>query len=214
MNLQKIQKYIKLFKKYLKSRDRETDLYKWESLQYFQENWDLEADDLTQMYDQCLQNSQTVRLWKNQQYFPKQMMLLFCKNQPDYVKYAFKDLLNEDKSIDSRMDRFVFYCDELLKAYKEKYPLKIENNHYHHYPIISLYLTFVYPMKYTLYDFTIFKTTMERLGSRNIPQLDDVERYFKIGRTLWKFLEKDKEVWRLHQRRLQSKNTFKKSLFY
>lgn len=202
MNLQKIQNYITEFKRHLKSQ-RSTDvLYKWESLHNFQQHWDLASEDLKGMYDQSLQNSQTVRLWKGSQYFPKQMMLLFCELQPEYVQFAFKDLFNEEKDIDGRMDRFIFYCDELLQAYKEKYPLKIENNHYHHYQIISLYLTFNYPEQYTFYDFEIFRRTMINLGSRDIPQLNDVTRFFKISRTLGKFLAKDPEIWNLHQARL------------
>ncbi|MEM6321706.1 MAG: hypothetical protein AAF960_28865 [Bacteroidota bacterium] len=209
MNLKKIQAYITLFKQHLQGRYREDVLYKWESLANFQKNWDLSATDLTQMYDQSLQNQQTVRLWKANQYFPKQIMLLFCDLQPEYVRFAFQDLFNEEKSIDGRMDRFVFYCDELLNAYKEKYPLKIENHHYHHYRIISLYLAFRYPEQYALYDFELFKHTLINLGSRDIPKLNDVERFFKISRTLWKFLSKDETVWALHQRRLRGEQYFK-----
>lgn len=208
MNLQKIQDYIILFKKHLKGRDKEAVLYKWESLQNWKQNWDLGAEDLTAMYNQSLQNTETVRLWKDRQYYPKEIFLLFCKLQPDYIKFAFDDLFNEEKSVDGRMDRFVFYCDELLVAYKEKYPLKIENNHYHHYRMISLYLTFQYPTQYTLYDFDLFKHTLINLGSRDIPKLNDIERFFKICRTLGKFLAKDEEVWALHQKRLNTKKHY------
>ncbi|MEM1120696.1 MAG: hypothetical protein AAGJ18_09620, partial [Bacteroidota bacterium] len=153
-------------------------------------------------------NSETVRLWKGEQFFPKKSMLFFWELQPDYVKFAFQDLFNEDKPIDSRMDRFVFYCDQLLEAYREKYPLKIENHHYHHHGMLSLYLTFRYPKLYTLYDFEVFKNTLINLGSRNIPRLNDVERFFKVSRTLGKFLDKDEEVWSLHQRRLNPRKHF------
>ena len=124
----------------IRDRYKEDTLYRWESLQNFKLNFNLETEALRQMYDKSLQNTQTVRLWKDRQYYPKEIMLLFCDLQPEYVKFAFTDLFNENKTIEGRMDRFVFYCEELLQAYKEKYPLKIENNHYHHYPIISLYL--------------------------------------------------------------------------
>ncbi len=202
MNLQKIQYYILRFKKYLKSNSATNALYKWESLQNFQQNWNLEAESLSEMYDRSLQNTQTVRLWKANQYFPKQIMLLFCKMQPDYVRFAFKDLFNEAKSIDARVDRFVFYCDELLAEYRNKYPLKIENHHYHNNQMISLYLAFRYPAQYTLYDFDTFKNTLINLGSRNIPKLNDLDRFFKVSRTLGIFLQKDKEVGVLHQQRL------------
>jgi len=208
MNLQKIQDYISKFKRHLKGNQKDATLYRWESLQNFKLHFNLETAELVQMYDKSLQNTQTVRLWKDRQYFPKEIMKLFCELQPEYVKFAFTDLFNEDKDIAGRMDRFIFYCDELLNAYKEKYPLKIENNHYHHYPIISLYLNFYYPEHYALYDFSIFRKTMINLGSRDIPKQNDIERFFKICRTLNKFLAKDEEVWALHQRRLHPSKHF------
>jgi len=96
MNLQKIQSYIILFKRYLKSAEAERQLYKWESLQFFQDNWEL----------------------------------LFANMTPDYVRHSFKDLLEEEKNIADRVDRFIFYCDEMLTEYKTQNGLSIENNHY------------------------------------------------------------------------------------
>jgi len=202
MNLQKIQNYTRGFADYLSQNDRRTHLYKYESLKTFQDNWDLEAEDFCQMYDNCLRNSKTVRLWKADQYYPKKLMLLFGEMQPDYVRFAFRDLFNEEKEIEGRVDRFIFYCDELLKEYRNRYPLKVENNHYHNFRIISLYLAFFIPTNYTLYDFDLFKNTLLKLGSRNIPAQNDIERYFKVTRTLWKFLMKERETMDLHLKSL------------
>lgn len=209
MNLQKIQSYILLFKAYLKSRDAEQSLYKWESLKVFQDNWDLEHPKLGKMYDDSLKNTQTTRLWKGENYAPKQMMLLFANMTPDYVGHCFKDLFDEEKNIADRVDRFIFYCGELLIEYKAQNGLSIENNHYHDYPMIALYLTFCFPEQYTFYNFPTFQKSMLHLGSRNIPKLNDIERFFKISRTLWKFLEKDEEVWALHQKRLYAPRYYK-----
>jgi len=208
MNLQKIQAYIILFKRYLKSKDAENQLYKWESLKFFQDSWDLSKPNLEKMYDASLKNTQTTRLWKGNNYTPKRMMLLFATMAPDYVRHCFKDLFEEEKNIADRVDRFIFYCDELLIEYKTQNGLSIENNHYHDYSIISLYLTFCFPTQYTFYDFFTFQKSMLHLGSRNIPEQNDVERFFKISRTLWKFLEKDEAVWELHQKRLYSPNHY------
>jgi len=208
MNLQKIQSYITLFKRYLKSAEAERHLYKWESLKCFQDNWDIAAPDIAKMYDASLRNTQTTRLWKGDNYTPKRMMLLFANMTPDYVRHCFKDLLEEEKNIADRVDRFIFYCGEMLTEYKIQNGLSIENNHYHDYFIISLYLTFCFPKQYTFYDFPTFQKSMRHLGSRNIPKQNDIERFFKISRTLWKFLEKDEEVWNLHQKRLYSLNHY------
>jgi len=204
MNLQKIEAYIQYFKTYLKSKAAVEELYKWESQKVFQDNWNIEDPNLLEVYDRSLKNSQTSRLWKDGTYRPKEVMLILGELSPEYLGHIFGDLFNEEKNVADRLDRFIFYCNDLLNEYKIQYPLKIENNHYHDYFILSLYLSFHYPEQYTFYNFDTFKQSLIHLGSRNIPELNDIERFFKISRTLWKFLEKDEEVWKLHQKRLYS----------
>ncbi|MCG8328481.1 MAG: hypothetical protein MI974_12385 [Chitinophagales bacterium] len=205
MQLKRIQHYIDQYKSFLKSQDREAFLYIWESQQIFQERWDLEVEDLQAMYDAVLQNSQTRRLWKGHAYEPKLMMLHFIEMQPAFVKQMFQDLFDESKDLEGRCSRFVFYCDTLLENYKEAYPLKIENNHYHDddYHMIFLYLAFRYPESYTLYDADSFRKLLEVLGSPDIPQANDVERFAKVMLTLNRFLAKDEALQELHQQRLE-----------
>lgn len=204
MQLKKIQQYLQQYKSFLKSRDAYQNLYKWEALQHFQNNWDMDAPDLAGMYDRSLQCSQTKRLWKREAYYPKQMMLKFIDLEPDYIRLMFKDLFNEKKDIEGRIDRFIFYCDNVLQEFKEAHPRSIENNHHHddNYQIISLYLGFRYPEQYTLYSYLNFRNLLEKLGSRDIPKINDVGRFFKIMRTLYKMMQKDEDIMRLHQRRL------------
>lgn len=208
MNLQKLQQAILAFKTYLGSIKSSDQLYKWESLFFFQQNWDMESPDFREMYHKSLQNSVTKRLWKADQYVPKQMMSLFIEMDTDYVQHIFKDLFRETYNAADRVDRFQFYCEELLANYKKEHPLSIENNHYHDYFIISLYLSFRYPEQYALYDFRSFQEGLKKLGVANLPTSNDIERYFKICRTIWKFMEKDEEVWALHQKRLLGKNLY------
>ena len=86
------------------------------------------------------------------------MILKFIQTSEDYVRYSFKDLFNENKDIEGRVDRFVFYCDQLLKEYKDSKPQSIENAHYHddNYEMISIYLAFHFPNIYTPYNFNNF----------------------------------------------------------
>ena len=198
------------FKSYLKNRRAYHHLYKWEALNNFQNHWDLDAPDLAKMYDQSLQCSQTKRLWKREAYYPKQVMLQFIQLEPDYVRYAFQDLFNENKDIEGRLDRFIYYCDELLKIFKETYPKSIENNHYHadNYQIVSLYLAFRYPEQYSLYQFLGFKNLLEKLGSRDVPKINDVGRFFKVMRTLYKMMEREGELLELHRQRLHPDKHF------
>lgn len=147
MNLQKLNSAVQQYKAFLKSEPQHDPYWKWESLRIFSENWDIEALDFRSMYDRSLQNSRTRRLWKRENYEPKDMMLKFIHLNSEFVRYMFQDLFNENKEVDGRVDRFVFHCDELLREYKETHPLSIENSHFHddNYQMVSLYLAFRYP---------------------------------------------------------------------
>lgn len=203
------------YKEFLGTSKAEKFLHIWESQLIFQEQWDLAAPDIPQMYDRSLQNSQTKRLWKREAYEPKRMMLAFMDMQADFVGYMFKDLFNEEKSIGGRVDRFVFHCDELLQEYKQQFPRSIDNNHYHgdRYQMLSLYLAFRFPDLYTYYDGPAFWKVLGRWGTANLPAADDFERFCKISRTVYTLMAKDAELLQLHEKRLvEGKHYQEKSL--
>ena len=192
MQLKKIQDYFQRYHRHLKTlREHPASLH-WESLWHFQRNWDEEAEDFAAMYDRSLENSQSRRLWKGHNYFPKEMMLKLIQVQPDYAWAMFRDLFDESKAIDGRIGRFKAGCDELLRIYKAKYPRSVENNHFHEdNRMISLYLSFRYPMQYCPFDYPSFQRTMEKLGTTNIPASFEIERFFKTSRTLYNFAIKE-----------------------
>ncbi len=210
MQLKRIQYYLTAYRDFLQSPVATERLYTWESQQIFQNNWSLEEPDFGEMYDRSLENTQTRRLWKRENYEPKRVMLEFIALEPEMVRQAFQDLFNEEKDVEARADRFVFYCDELLRAYKEKFPRSVENNHYHddHYAMISLYLAFRYPDKYTLYNHDAFRKLLQQLGSADIPRAADFGRFCKVIRTLYNFIQKEPELLATHQKRLNSRRHY------
>lgn len=210
MNAQKITEAVQAYKTFLKTNTRHDPYWEWESLKVFQEKWDVEALGFREMYDSCLQNSKTRRLWKRENYEPKDIMLRFIDLNREFVRQVFQDLFNETKEVEGRIDRFVFHCDELLREYRELRPRAVENNHFHggDYQMVALYLAFRYPAVYCPYDFEDFRKLMELLGSRDVPKVNDVGRYFKVMRTLFGFLKKDGEILDIHQKRLDAKNHF------
>ncbi len=204
MQLKLVQQYFGQFRDYLGTEAATRYLHLYESQRVFQENWDLEATDLAAMYGASLQNSVTRRLWKREHYEPREMMLRFCRMQADYVRYMFKDLFNEEKALDGRADRFVFYCDQLLEEYQSRHPRSAESDHFHRddYQMISAYLAFRFPELYSLYDFAVFRATLEKLGVADLPNTNDLERFAKVTRTLYKLMSKDEELLEAHRRRL------------
>jgi hypothetical protein len=205
MQLKKIQEALDQFKTHLGSEAKEEHLYIYESQKIFQENWNLESSDPSSMYNRSLNNSQTRRLWNREHYEPKRMMLEFWRMQPDFVKQMFQDLFDENKKVDGRVGRFVFYCDELLTEFLEKHPRSRESKHFHQdgYQIVSLYLAFHYPDQYCLYHFDRFKRLLIALGTPDIPATHDFDRFCKVVKTLWGFIQKDEELMAAHRERLE-----------
>ena len=195
MLLAKIQSAITAYSRWLNGLRHHPHTYKWESLQHFQANWNPDTADPAAMFDRCLQNSETRRLWQSENWFPKKIMLEFWRMDPQTVRWMFDDLFNETREVGGRTGRFLFGCDTLLRDYRQAHPLSPENDHFHgDYRMIALYLAFRYPESYAPYDFPAFQQAMAQLGARDVPQQNDLPRYFKVLKTLTTFLEKDGEA--------------------
>lgn len=192
MKLDILQQQIKAFTDVLRSHDGSLHLYKYAMLENFRTTWTFSTDDFSGMYDRALQSAITRRWWKRDHYRPKEMMLLFIHTEEQYVRQAFKELFNEAKSIENRLDSFVFYAEEMLRMYKKTNPKRIENNHYHDSVIISLYLSGMYPERYTLYPGrSLFNAALRAVQARESTDKDDLVRFFKLSHTLYKYLMKD-----------------------
>ncbi|MFN0013584.1 MAG: hypothetical protein ACKVU2_03470 [Saprospiraceae bacterium] len=195
MVLGKIQTAIADYKKWLLGLRHHPFLYEWESVQEFQAHWNSNDTDQAAMFDRCLQNSETRRLWQTENWYPKHMMLEFWRFDTRTVRAMFDDLFNETRDVEARVGRFLFGCDTLLRDYKRARPTSVENNHCHDdYRMIALYLAFRYPEQYAPYDFEVFRRALTVFQARDLPEQNDLGRYFKVLRTLTVFLEKDPDV--------------------
>ena len=206
MNLQRIHDLTEQYARWVR-RDRRFELGAlWETQAQYQQHWSLEVPlaGLPDMYDRALQNYTDRSHWKSDNYYPKEMMLRFAKAYPDMVEATFKDLYNERREIDGRLDRFLYHCDQMLAQYKEDHPHRTDNNHYHTYHTASLYLAMRYPMLYSVYEGRLFEQVLAAVGAKPVaPGIDDVPRYFKVCRTLYRFLAKHDPLLKAHARRLQ-----------
>jgi len=201
MQLKKIQEAIDIYKTFLKRNPDQRELFSWESQNIFQKNWDIEAPDFGKMYDNCLQNSHTRRWWTGDNFKPKARMLEFINQNSDFVRAMFRALFDESKPIENRISKFQFGCEVMMQDFKEDHPTSIENNHYHlENHVISMYLSFRYPSKYPVYFYPEFASLMKKIGSTKIPERHEMERFFKITKTLTTFLHKDAELISIHQK--------------
>lgn len=212
MNLKTILSIINNYKSYLKSSSSDSELYKWETVRHFQKHWNTEATDLATMYDQALSNNDSRRQWKGNDFYPKEMMLKLMQTEPEYIRLALRDLFNNDKEIGGRVDRFIFYCGEVLDIYLSQHPKAKENDHYHNHEVVMMYLTGHFPAKYTLYDAEAFRTFLEKVGAKNISPGHDLERFQKVTKVVNTFLKKDEEIQMLLSRRLNDNHYQKENL--
>lgn len=210
MLVSKIQEYLAAYKIWLTELRHHPHVYWWESVHHFQANWNPDDPDPADMYERCLQNSETRRLWQTEIWQPKRVMAAFWRFDPRMVKAMFEDLFNETREPENRIRRFIFGCDELLRDYKRTHPTSVENNHYHEdYRMIALYLAFRYPEQYAApYDFPVFREALLRLGAREAPQNNDLLRFFKMQRSLMTFLEKDERLVAAMQQHLHPKRHY------
>jgi hypothetical protein len=190
------------------------EAWKWEIVKNFQHNWDLEADDFAAMYDRSLHSLMSRRMWSDTGYEPKKRMLEFISLQPDWTRHLFRDLFDESKSLEARIGRFLFGCDELMAEYREKHPTSIETSHYHDdYRMISLYLALRYPNAYAPYEFGMFQRMLELLESKDIPVAHDLPRYMKVVSILNTFLSKEKSLMEIHRHAIRGEAFYQDECF-
>lgn len=203
MNATILKEKISSFKKYLDSRDNHEHLYLYEVQKNFQDHWAIMREPMEEMINKSIHSDISRRLWTDKNFEPKEMMMAFAKLNKDYVRQMFLDLFDEQKAIDGRMDRFKFYCDEMLKSYKKSKAHKVDNNHFHEHHMISLYLSLAYPSKYAVYDHERFVKLLTEVKAKAIPKAADAPRYFKVLKIILNFMEKENGLFESHQKRLE-----------
>lgn len=202
MKVDLLQKHIGAFGSLLRSAEGGAHLFKYDILDHFRSIWTFDTEDFAAMYDNALKSDITRRWWKRGTYRPKEMMLLLIRAEEQYARQVFRDLFDETKQVENRADRFVFYCDEMLRIYKRTNPDRIENNHYQDSSIISLYLAGMYPERYTLFPGKeVFHTALMALGARDTGAQEDLPRFFKLSKLIYTQLNKDPAIADLMQRR-------------
>lgn len=203
MKVDKIQEYISKVKKYFQAEDFHDEfLYKYECLKNFQDNWDIDAIDFGEMYNKALSSQMSNRLWGGRRNSSKASMLDMIKADKHFADSMFRDLFDEGKAVNQRMERFIFHCDELIQmvpVLKKKDP---PHHKHDNYTILSVYLASRYPEQYCLFEYPQFKETMTKLEVQEVPQIFEISRFFKLSQALHKMILKDEELMEIQKERI------------
>lgn len=194
------------FMQYLKDIKCREDYLLYEIQIAWQINWDIEELDFSGVFDRSLSSKISNRLWRSQDYEPKEMMSRFIDFDREMVRLMFKDLFNDIKPVDIRIQRFIYHCDQLFTEYRKANPnLKIRS-HFHDHAMISLYLFLHHPDKYLIYNEDHFVKSMVRLGARNLSSPVSIESYYKTGAILGRFLNENIALTGLLSKNLTDRN--------
>ena len=139
--------------------------YKWEAVKWFQDNWDVNAQNFPEMLNRSL--DKTSNLLASSNNFPKSMIVGFAKAAPEEVRAMFIALFDESKDVYERMNAFKLQSSILLEKYGNG-----AAQHYQYENAISTYLWLRYPDKYYIYKFGEVKTVANEL---------EAEYHFKKG---------------------------------
>ena len=134
------------------------ELYKWEAVKNFQDNWDLNAEDFPAMLSRSL--SKTENLLASMNNYPRRMIKQFAQRFPQDVKSLFVALYDETVNLKERIDAFIAGIEQIHM----KWDGKEAKNHYHTFNVVSTYLWLRYPDKYYIYKPSVVKNLFDRLG--------------------------------------------------
>jgi 5-methylcytosine-specific restriction protein B len=135
------------------------ELYKWEAVQCFQRNWDIDAPNFVDMLDMAL--SKTNNLLASMNSFPYGMLINFAKAEPEGVRQMFKTLFDEDIDLNQRFNSFLAESKRLQTTYNDG----SWNNHYQNTNAVSTYLWLRFPDKYYIYKYGEYNEVGKKISN-------------------------------------------------
>lgn len=156
MNTEKLNELIGAYKVHF-NENISNEIYKWQAVKCFQDNWDIEAEDFASMLSKSLK--ETSNLLTSVNNFPRRMMEIFAELYSEEVRSAFRILFDEKVDLKDRIEKFVLNIKDIHNNVKSEY-----NQHFQSYNAISTYLWLRYPNKYYIYKYSEASEIFEELG--------------------------------------------------
>lgn len=169
INIEKFHKILSGFKASFPSTFADKDKnekYKWEAVKWFQDNWNIEADNFAEMFKKATEK--TYNLLSSGYAYPRGMIINFALADPNATREMFRSLYDETQDLGLRVEAFQSASDQL----RTKNDDGSWKNHYQNTNAISTYLWLRYPDKYYIYQYKLFLVTAEYLGSDYSPRRD------------------------------------------
>lgn len=154
---EKLQRLVEEYKSDFKE-NIPLELYKWEAVKHFQDNWDIDSEDFPAMLSRSL--SKTANLLASMSNFPRKMIEKYATLYTEEIKELFSILFDESLDLKERIDTFIAGIEQVHK----KWDVKGGRNHYQTFNVVSTYLWLRYPNKYYIYKPSVAKILFDKLG--------------------------------------------------
>ena len=184
-----IEKYLSDFDNHWKD-----EKYKWEAVQWFQDNWNIDAPDFVAMLENAL--SKTRNLLASMNSFPRGMIINIAKAAPNEVREMFVNLYDESIDLAKRVQQFI----DISESLREKYNPGTWTMHYQSTNTVSTYLWLRYPDKYYIYKYGEYLKVDEKLGlGYNIKrgQVSEMIKGYTMYNMLNVYLQKNEKLMEL-----------------
>ena len=135
----------------------EDEMYKWEAVKHFQDNWDIDATDFGTMFIEATKKH--VNLLVSGLYYPQRMIWEFAQADMERTRLMFRNLFDETHDIKDRIQSFMDEAEAIRQTHSDDW-----GNHYQDLHAISVYLTFMYPDHYFIYKYTELKNYVAAVG--------------------------------------------------
>lgn len=133
------------------------EIYKWEEVKRFQDNWDLEADDFADMLERSLTKT---NLLDARMFYPRSVIIEFARRYESDVRALFSILFDEQQNL---LDRIEIFKTGIVDLHKKWNP-KGGKNHFQNANSISTYLWLRFPDKYYIYKSSSVKKILKIIG--------------------------------------------------
>lgn len=163
VDLQKLAAVIAAYKEYFPAHWKD-EMYKWEAIRHFQENWDINSDKFLDMF--MMATDKTFNLLANMNNYPRGMIKAFATADAEAVRAMFINLFDDSKNLAERIEMFQASAEEL----RVKYDDGTWRQHYQTPNAITTYLWLRYPDKYYIYKYSECRAIAKELNSDFVPK--------------------------------------------
>lgn len=166
--------------------------YKWEAIKHFQEHWNIEAENFSEMFKEA--TSKTKNLLAYSRKYPRKMIIIFAEVNGAKVRQMFHDLFDESQDLSLRIYNFKKSSEE----FREKYDNGTWHDSFQSIKAISTYLWLMHPDKYYIYEYDVLCDVAKELGfeykSKRYGSIDKLIDGFKMYEEMNKIIKEDAEL--------------------